>query len=181
MNHDTGITAFDHADIYRYSTSGAVFGEVLSRAPGLSARITLQTKAGIRLPEEGGPGLCDLRGPSVLRRVGESLARPRTDAVDVLLLRRPAPLAGPEELAEALTSPHRQGLVRRSGVSDTHAAQIARLRSFLDVPLTVDQLEMSPHPQELGGGGGAVVAPASPGRDRAGGRGVPAGADPRLP
>ncbi|MFJ4910221.1 aldo/keto reductase family oxidoreductase [Streptomyces sp. NPDC093249] len=140
---DIGVTAFDHADIYRYGKSEAVFGEVLARAPGLRRRITLQSKCGIRLPENGRPGFYDLRGPSVLRRVEESLSRLRTDRLDVLLLHRPDPLADPGELAAALTSLHRQGLVGRFGVSNMDAAQIARLQSFLEVPLTVDQLEMS--------------------------------------
>ncbi|MEU1422041.1 aldo/keto reductase [Kitasatospora sp. NPDC005751] len=140
---DAGITAFDHADIYRYGKSEAVFGEVLARTPGLRERITLQTKCGIRLPEGGRPGHYDLRGPSILRRVEESLTRLRTDSLDVLLLHRPDPLAGPEEIAEALGSLHRQGLVRRFGVSNMSAAQIARLQSVLDVPLVVNQLEMS--------------------------------------
>ncbi|WP_234312433.1 aldo/keto reductase family oxidoreductase [Streptomyces griseus] len=140
---DTGITVFDHADIYRYGKSEAVFGEVLARAPGLRERITLQSKCGIRLPEGDRPGHYDLRGPSVLRRVEESLARLRTDRLDVLLLHRPDPLADPGELADALSSLHRQGLVGRFGVSNMNAAQIARLQSFLDVPLAVDQLEMS--------------------------------------
>ncbi|NEE38698.1 aldo/keto reductase, partial [Streptomyces sp. SID7982] len=30
---DSGITVFDHADIYRHGKSEAVFGEVLSRTP----------------------------------------------------------------------------------------------------------------------------------------------------
>ncbi|OII65035.1 aldo/keto reductase [Streptomyces sp. CC53] len=142
---DIGVTAFDHADIYRHGKSESVFGEVLARSPGLRERITLQTKCGIRLPDDGRPGLYDLRGASVLRRVEESLTRLRTDHVDVLLLHRPDPLADPAELAGALSSLHRQGLVRRFGVSNMHAAQMARLQSFLDVPLTVNQLEMSLH------------------------------------
>ncbi|MCX5388955.1 aldo/keto reductase family oxidoreductase [Streptomyces sp. NBC_00094] len=142
---DTGITAFDHADIYRYGKSEAVFGEVLSRAAGLRERITLQTKCGIRLPEDGRPGLYDLRGPTIARRVEESLARLRTDVLDVLLLHRPDPLADPAEIAATLTSLHRQGLVRRFGVSNMSAPQIARLQAHLELPLTVNQLEMSLH------------------------------------
>ena len=140
---DAGITAFDHADIYRYGKSEAVFGEILARTPGLRERITLQTKCGIRLPDGGRPGHYDLRGPSILRRVEESLGRLRTDSVDVLLLHRPDPLARPEEIAEALTSLHRQGLVRQFGVSNMSAAQIAQLQAGLDLPLAVNQLEMS--------------------------------------
>ncbi|MFE2168463.1 aldo/keto reductase family oxidoreductase [Streptomyces sp. NPDC059447] len=140
---DSGITAFDHADIYRGGKSEAVFGEVLARTPGLRERITLQTKCGIRLPDGDRPGMYDLRGRSIARRVEESLVRLRTDHVDVLLLHRPDPLADPDEIASALTSLHRQGLVRNFGVSNMGAAQIAHLQARLDVPLVANQLEMS--------------------------------------
>ncbi|MER7467461.1 aldo/keto reductase [Streptomyces sp. NPDC097981] len=140
---DSGIDTFDHADIYRRGKAEAVFGEVLARTPGLRERIVLQTKCGIRLAEGGRPGIYDLRGSSIVRRVEESLARLRTDAVDVLLLHRPDPLADPEDIAAALTSLRGQGLVRRFGVSNMNAAQIARLQRHLAFPLVANQLEMS--------------------------------------
>ncbi|WP_261992328.1 aldo/keto reductase [Streptomyces sp. MS191] len=142
---DSGITAFDHADIYRHGKAEAVFGEVLARSAGLRDRITLQTKCGIRLADGDRPGLYDLRGPTIERKVEESLTRLRTDVLDVLLLHRPDPLADPAEIGEALTSLHRQGLVRRFGVSNMNAAQIARLQAHVALPLVVDQLEMSLH------------------------------------
>ncbi|MET7847434.1 aldo/keto reductase [Streptomyces avermitilis] len=140
---EAGITAFDHADIYRHGKSEAVFGEVLARAGGLRERILLQTKVGIRLPDGDRAGRYDLRGPAITRRVEESLTRLRTDVIDVLLLHRPDPLARPQEIAEALTALHEQGLVRRFGVSNMSAAQIAALQASLDVPPVVNQLEMS--------------------------------------
>ncbi|MGW7041432.1 aldo/keto reductase [Streptomyces avermitilis] len=140
---EAGITAFDHADIYRHGKSEAVFGEVLARAGGLRERILLQTKCGIRLPDGDRAGRYDLRGPAITRRVEESLTRLRTDVIDVLLLHRPDPLARPQEIAEAFTALHEQGLVRRFGVSNMSAAQIAALQASLDVPLVVNQLEMS--------------------------------------
>ncbi|WP_247597516.1 aldo/keto reductase [Streptomyces sp. RKND-216] len=142
---DSGITTFDHADIYRHGKAEAVFGEVLARSPGLRERLTLQTKCGIRLPDGDRPGHYDLRGASVVRRVEESLTRLRTDVVDVLLLHRPDPLADPDDVAEALTSLHRQGLVRRFGVSNMSGPQIAHLQASLPFPLEVNQLEMSLH------------------------------------
>ncbi|MFF1379145.1 aldo/keto reductase family oxidoreductase [Streptomyces sp. NPDC058308] len=138
-----GITAFDHADIYRRGKAEAVFGELLARAPDLRSRIVLQTKCGIRQAEDGLPGMYDLRGPSIVRRVEESLTRLRTDVIDVLLLHRPDPLAAPAEIAEALTSLHRQGLVRRFGVSNMSAAQMDALQEHLELPLSANQLEMS--------------------------------------
>ena len=66
---DSGITTFDHADIYRHGKAEAVFGEVLTRSPELRGRIVLQTKCGIRLAEGERPGFYDLRGKSIIRRV----------------------------------------------------------------------------------------------------------------
>ncbi|MFB6812230.1 aldo/keto reductase family oxidoreductase [Streptomyces sp. NPDC056387] len=140
---ESGIDAFDHADIYRRGKAEAVFGEVLARTPGLRERIVLQTKCGIRLPDGDRPGIYDLRGTTIVRRVEESLGRLRTDAVDVLLLHRPDPLADPQDIAAALTALREQGLVRRFGVSNMNAAQIARLQRHLDFPLVANQLEMS--------------------------------------
>ncbi|MER5391808.1 aldo/keto reductase [Saccharopolyspora sp. NPDC002686] len=140
---DAGISMFDHADIYRRGKAEAVFGEVLARTPGLRERIVLQTKCGIRLADGDRPGIYDLRGASIVQRVEESLARLRTDVIDVLLLHRPDPLADPEDIAKGLMSLHEQGLVRQFGVSNMNAAQIAHLQAHLGVPLIANQLEMS--------------------------------------
>ncbi len=145
---DSGITTFDHADIYRYGKAEAVFGEVLARTPGLRERISLQTKCGIRLGDTDRPGIYDLRGETIVRRVEESLTRLRTDVIDVLLLHRPDPLADVDSVASALASLHRQGLVRGFGVSNMGAAQIAHLQARLDVPLVANQLEMSLHSRD---------------------------------
>ncbi|MGW5865252.1 aldo/keto reductase [Streptomyces sp. NPDC055239] len=160
---DVGITVFDQADIYRHGKSEAVFGEVLARASGLRERIVLQTKCGIRLADGERPGLYDLRGPSIVRRVEESLTRLRTDVIDVLLLHRPDPLTGPEEIAKALASLHGQGLVRRFGVSNMSAAQIEHLRAHLDVPLVANQLEMSLERRDWVEAGVLVNTPAAAG------------------
>ncbi|WP_240450080.1 aldo/keto reductase family oxidoreductase [Streptomyces sp. S1] len=140
---DSGITTFDHADIYGQGKAEAVFGEVLSRNPSLRARIGIQSKCGIVLSRDDRPGLYDLRGPSIRRRVEESLTRLRTDVLDTLLLHRPDPLADPEDVAETLHALHAEGLVRRFGVSNMNAPQIARLQAHLSLPLAVNQLEMS--------------------------------------
>lgn len=158
---EIGVTVFDHADIYRMGKAEAVFGELLARDPGLRSRVTLQTKCGIRLAEGDRPGLYDLRGPSIVRRVEESLTRLRTDVLDVLLLHRPDPLADPDDTAAALTDLHRQGLVRRFGVSNMSGAQIASLQARLDLPLTVNQLEMSLHRRDWLEAGVLVNTPAS--------------------
>ncbi|MBT2365523.1 aldo/keto reductase [Streptomyces sp. ISL-10] len=158
---ECGITAFDHADIYRHGKAEAVFGEVLARNTGLRERIVVQTKCGIRLPDGDRPGIYDLRGRTVVRRVEESLTRLRTDVIDVLLLHRPDPLADPDDIAEALTGLHRQGLVRRFGVSNMGAAQMAQLHARLDVPLVANQLEMSLYRRDWLEAGVLVNTPAA--------------------
>ncbi|MFI8823703.1 aldo/keto reductase family oxidoreductase [Streptomyces sp. NPDC053431] len=160
---ESGITAFDHADIYRHGKAEAVFGEVLARTPGLRERITLQSKCGIRLADGDRPGLYDLRGPTIVRKVEKSLTRLRTDFLDVLLLHRPDPLADPAEVAEALESLHRQGIVRRFGVSNMNAAQIGRLQAHLGLPLVANQLEMSLLRRDWLEDGVLVNTPASAG------------------
>ncbi|MEV8418793.1 aldo/keto reductase [Streptomyces niveus] len=160
---DIGITTFDHADIYRHGKSEAVFGEVLSRTPGLRERVVLQTKCGIRLADGDRPGIYDLRAGNIVRRVEESLTRLRTDVIDVLLLHRPDPLADPDEVAGALTSLHEQGLVRRFGVSNMGGAQIAQLKSALGLPLVANQLEMSLQRRDWVEAGVLVNTPAAAG------------------
>jgi predicted oxidoreductase len=142
---ETGITTFDHADIYGSGKAEAVFGEVLARSPGLRKGIQIQTKCGIRLAKEDAPGMYDLRGKSIVRRAEDSLRRLRTDVIDVLLLHRPDALADPVDIAEALGSLHREGVVRQFGVSNMSGAQIAHLQAHLDFPLVANQLEMSLH------------------------------------
>ncbi|MEU6819438.1 aldo/keto reductase [Streptomyces atriruber] len=158
-----GITAFDHADIYRRGKSEAVFGELLARAPDLRERIVLQTKCGIRQADGQHPGMYDLRSPHIVRSVEESLTRLRTDVIDVLLLHRPDPLADPQDIAKALTSLHGQGLVRRFGVSNMSAAQIQHLQAHLDLPLVANQLEMSLSSRDWVEAGVLVNTPAAAG------------------
>ncbi|RZQ62544.1 aldo/keto reductase [Amycolatopsis suaedae] len=140
---DAGITAFDHADIYRHGKAESVFGEVLARAPDLRGRILLQSKCGIQLPAGGRAGFYDLRGGGLEDRVEESLDRLRTDHLDVLLLHRPDPLTHPDAVAAAVRRLHEQGLIRHIGVSNMSGAQIAALQARLDLPIVANQLEMS--------------------------------------
>lgn len=140
---DAGITAFDHADIYRHGKSEAVFGEVLATDAGLRDRILIQTKCGIHLPRGKDIGFYDFRPEHIRASVARSLERLRTDYADVLLLHRPDPLANWDAVADALHDLHRQGLVRAVGVSNMAAAQIAALQARLDLPVVANQLEMS--------------------------------------
>jgi predicted oxidoreductase len=140
---NAGITLFDHADIYRNGKAEAVFGEVLARTPGLRERIRLQTKCGIRLNEQGLETHYDLSRDAILERTNQSLARLRTDYVDVLMLHRPDPLVDPAEVASAVGQLMAEGKVRAVGVSNMSGAQIEVLQDRLEAPVVANQLEMS--------------------------------------
>ncbi|WP_272927701.1 aldo/keto reductase [Pseudarthrobacter sp. ATCC 49987] len=140
---EVGITLFDHADIYRGGKSEAVFGEVLAQTPGLREKIRLQTKCGIRLNEQGLETHYDLSRDGILTRVNESLARLRTDYVDVLMLHRPDPLMDPAEVASAVGQLMAEGKVRALGVSNMSGSQIEVLQDRLETPVVANQLEMS--------------------------------------
>ncbi|MEO5780849.1 aldo/keto reductase family oxidoreductase [Arthrobacter oryzae] len=141
--HAAGITLFDHADIYRRGKAEAVFGEVLAQTPGLRDRIRVQTKCGIRLNEQGLDAYYDLSREGILERVHESLARLRTDYVDVLMLHRPDPLMDPAEVASAVGQLMAEGKVRALGVSNMSGPQIEAVQDRLETPVLANQLEMS--------------------------------------
>jgi predicted oxidoreductase len=143
---EQGITLFDHADIYAYGKSEAVFGEVLRRQPGLRDKIVLQTKCGIRFqddPRPGDPGRYDFSYEHILQSVAGSLRRLQTDHIDILLLHRPDALVEPDEVARAFDALERSGQVRYFGVSNHTASQIELLRRSVRLPLVVNQVALS--------------------------------------
>jgi predicted oxidoreductase len=143
---ETGLTLFDHADIYTFGKSEAVFGDILRAQPGLRDRIVLQSKCGIRFagdPQPGAPKRYDFSYEHIVRSTEASLRRLQTDWLDVLLLHRPDPLVQPEEVARAFDELHAAGKVRAFGVSNHTAAQIELLRHLVRQPLVVNQVELS--------------------------------------
>lgn len=143
---ESGITLFDHADIYARGKSERLFGEVLRANPGLRDSIVLQSKCGIRFagdPNADSPGRYDFSREHLLRSVEGSLRRLGTGHLDLLLLHRPDPLAQPEEVAGAFDELQRSGKVRHFGVSNHSAAQISLLRKYVAQPLVANQIELS--------------------------------------
>jgi predicted oxidoreductase len=143
---EQGITLFDHADIYTYGKSEAVFGEVLQQLPGVRDTIVIQSKCGIRFqddPQPGDPPRYDFSYQHILRAVEGSLRRLNTTHLDVLLLHRPDPLVEPEEVAKTFAELQRSGKVRYFGVSNHTAAQISLLQKHLDQPLVINQVELN--------------------------------------
>ncbi len=138
-----GINLFDHADIYTLGKSEQVFGQVLKARPGLRERILLQSKCGIRFPDESAPGRYDFSREHIVSSVEGILSRLGVESLDILLLHRPDPLMEPDEVAEAFRRLKASGKVRHFGVSNMSAGQIKLLRAAWDEPLVANQLEMS--------------------------------------
>ncbi|MGH1365752.1 MAG: aldo/keto reductase [Calditrichia bacterium] len=141
-----GINLFDHADIYCRGKSEIVFGQILKQKPHLRDKIILQSKCGIRFaddPESGLPGRYDFSYEHIVQSVEAILKRLQTDYLDLLLLHRPDPLMQPDEVAKAFDALKQAGKVRHFGVSNFNSLQIALLQKSLDMPIVVNQLEIS--------------------------------------
>ena len=136
---ETGITFFDHADVYGTGTHGCErrFGEAVALSAADRAAVTIQSKVGIRA------GFWDYSREHILRSVDESLEALQTDYLDLLLLHRPDALVEPEEVAAAFDMLHSAGKVRQFGVSNHTPGQIELLAASLNQPLVVNQVQLS--------------------------------------
>ena len=136
---DTGITFFDHADVYGDTTHGCErrFGEAITFTAAERSAITIQSKVGIR------SGFWDYSTEHILHSVDESLAALQTDYLDLLLLHRPDALVEPDEVAAAFDTLHSSGKVRQFGVSNHTPGQIELLAASLDQALVVNQVQLS--------------------------------------
>ena len=137
------INFFDHADIYTRGKAEQVFGEVLKARPQLRESIYLQSKCAIRFEDEHAPGRYDFSADWIGQSVDGILRRLNTDYIDVLLLHRPDPLMEPEEVARTFDYLKASGKVRHFGVSNMNAQHMAFLQAHLDMPLVVNQIEIS--------------------------------------
>lgn len=135
---ELGAFYFDHADIYGAGECEAHFGEALAADPTLKRdEMIIQSKLGIR------QGFYDFSKRYILDSVDGILGRLRMDYLDVLLLHRPDALMEPEEVAEAFDILEQAGKVRHFGVSNFKPSQIELLKTAVDQPLLVNQLQFS--------------------------------------
>jgi len=143
----TGVTSFDHADIYGNYSCEEVFGNALRGNSALRDEIEIVTKCGIKLLSEKRPDHrikhYDTSKEHIVWSVENSLKMLATDRIEVLLLHRPDPLLNPVEVAEAFTVLKQQGKVLHFGVSNFTTAQFEMLQSFLPFSLVTNQIELS--------------------------------------
>jgi predicted oxidoreductase len=141
---DTGITLFDTADVYGldygdgFGSAEALLGRVFETEPTLRGRMVLAGKGGIN------PGVpYDSSKEYLIRACEASLARLKTDYLDLYQIHRPDILTHPAEIGEALSVLLQSGKIRTAGVSNYTASQTAALQAHLPFPLATHQPEFS--------------------------------------
>ncbi len=144
---DSGITTFDHADIYGDHGNEEIFGSVLKKEPSLRAKMQLVTKFGIKFPSKQRPATWvkhyDTSKEHIIWSVENSLKMLGTDHLDLLLIHRPDPLFNPKEAAEAFDQLRKEGKVLHVGVSNFTPSQFRMLQHYISYPLVTNQIEIS--------------------------------------
>lgn len=132
---EEGVTLLDTADVYGAGESERILGDAIA---GRRDRFLLLTKFGLEVP--GAPdGVARGSRAYVRWAVEGSLARLRTDVIDVYMLHRPDRTTPLAETIAALGELVREGKARYVGISNVDAAQIdeaAAAARELGVPLT---------------------------------------------
>jgi len=142
---ESGVTTFDHADIYGHNTTEGAFGKALQLQPSIRQQMQLITKCGIKLIGETRPQhkikSYDTSKKHILWSAENSLKELKTDYIDLFLIHRPSPLMNPHEIAEAFTQLKDSGKVLHFGVSNFNTAQFEQLNNC--IPLVTNQIEAS--------------------------------------
>lgn len=130
-----GINFFDHADIYGGGESEVVFSQAIKELNVSRENLILQSKCGITKQ-----GFNFSKG-HIVDSVDGILKRLDTDYLDLLVLHRPDALMEPEEIASAFNELEKNGKVRQFGVSNQNPQQIELLKTAIEQPLVVNQLQ----------------------------------------
>lgn len=142
---ESGITSFDHADIYGDYTTEADFGTALKGNNSLRKQIQIITKCGIQMLTANRPHhnikSYNTSKQHIIESAETSLRNFHTDYLDLFLIHRPDPLMIPTEVAEAITLLKQQGKILHFGVSNFLPHQIRLLQKHIEVEY--NQLEIS--------------------------------------
>ncbi|TGL64662.1 aldo/keto reductase [Leptospira sarikeiensis] len=145
---ESGISSFDHADIYGDYGNEEKFGASLKLNPSLKDKIQIVTKTGIQLPGPNRPGVSlkhyDTSRDYIISSAEASLKKLNIDKIDLLLIHRPDPFINADEVAEAFQKLRKDGKVLHFGVSNFTPSQFSLLQSRLDFPLVTNQVEFHP-------------------------------------
>lgn len=126
----SGISTFDHADIYGGYTTEASFGVAFKQSKIERSAVQFISKCGIQYPSDARPlevKHYDFSADHIIWSTEKSLKNLNTEYLDVLLLHRPSPLMDPQEIAKAFEKLKNQEKVKSFGVSNFTSAQISLL------------------------------------------------------
>lgn len=146
LNHcvESGISTFDHADIYGSYTTESEFGKALINSEVNRESIQLISKCGIQYMSENRSNTVKHYNYSkdyIIWSVEQSLKHLQTEYLDLLLLHRPSPLMQANEIAEAVDLLKKQGKIIDFGVSNFAPSQMELLGLRTDID--VNQIEFS--------------------------------------
>jgi aryl-alcohol dehydrogenase-like predicted oxidoreductase len=137
---DLGVTFFDTAEVYGPYENERLLGRALEQRPGARDRVVIATKFGFRI-ENGAIAGLDSR-PSHIREVVEaSLARLKTDRIDLLYQHRVDPAVPIEDVVGTMSELVREGKVRWLGLSEAGERTIRRAHAVH--PISALQSEYS--------------------------------------
>ena len=121
---DNGITLIDTAPVYGFGRSEEIVGKALT--DGLRQHVIIATKVGLewrdrKITRNGSR-------ERLMREIGDSLRRLRTDTIDVYQMHWPDPKVPMEETAKAMLELYERGTIRAIGASNFSVAQIESFR-----------------------------------------------------
>ena len=149
---DRGITFFDTADIYGPSTGEELLGDALA---GIRDEAVIATKFGHEVMEAGGIRISG--SPDYVRAACDaSLARLKTDRIDLLYQHRVDLTVPIEETWGAMHGLVEAGKVRHLGICEAAAATIRRAHAIH--PVTAIQSEYSLWTRDVEGNGVLAIA-----------------------
>ena len=143
---DIGVSTMDHADIYGDYTAEEAFGKaVIKKNPSLRNKMEIVTKCGIVYKSETARvKYYNYSEAYIISQLEKSLRYLGVEYVEALLLHRPSPIQDPGEVASAFDKLYASGKVRAFGVSNFLPEQYRAMKSFLNVPIITNQIELSP-------------------------------------
>lgn len=141
---ETGITTFDHADIYGSYTTETAFGNAFGESQIKRENIQLISKCGIQLPSENRNTKIhhyDYSKSHIIWSAEQSLKNLKTEYLDLFLLHRPSPLMRADEIAEAIEKLKTEGKILDVGVSNFTPSQTDLIQTKTKV--NYNQIEFS--------------------------------------
>lgn len=142
---ESGISTFDHADIYGAYTTENAFGNAFNESKIDRQKIQLISKCGIQHKNKNRPynavGHYEYSKSYIVSSVEQSLQHLQTDYLDLLLLHRPSPLMQADEINEAIEKLKNEGKILDFGVSNFTPSQTDLIQT--KTKINYNQIEFS--------------------------------------